>query len=96
MTGGPGCSSLVALFNENGPYIIQDDLSLKLNPYSWNARANILFIDQPVNTGFSYSDFGDIGVVTEAEMAQDMWEFFQNFFKQYPKYANLPFYVSND
>lgn len=29
---------------------------------------------QPVNTGFSYSSGGDIGVVTEKQMAQDMWE----------------------
>lgn len=96
MTGGPGCSSLVALFNENGPYHIQEDLSLKLNPHSWNKKANILFIDQPVGTGFSYSDFGEIGVVSEKQMAQAMYEFFQGFFAKYPQYQENPFFVTGE
>lgn len=96
MTGGPGCSSLVALFYENGPYHIQDDLSLTLNPYSWNTRANVLYIDQPVNTGFSYADFGDLGVISEQDMADNMYEFFQIFFQQYPKYANNPFFITGE
>jgi len=96
MTGGPGCSSLVALFNENGPYTINEDLSLSINPYSWNSNANVLWIDQPTNTGYSYSDFGDIGVTNEDEMAADMYEFFQTFFRKYPKYKSLPFYVTGE
>lgn len=31
LTGGPGCSSEMALFYENGPFSINDDLSLKYN-----------------------------------------------------------------
>jgi len=93
MTGGPGCSSLLALFYENGPYKIEKDLSLSINPYSWNTNATVLWIDQPVGTGFSYSDGLDPGVVTEAEMAENMYEFFQKFFSAYPKYASKDFYI---
>lgn len=43
MTGGPGCSSEVALFGENGPCSVNaggnDTIT---NPYSWNTNANIL------------------------------------------------------
>lgn len=53
LTGGPGCSSEIALFTENGPFTIKDDLSLKINPHSWNNNANLLYIDQPLGTGFS-------------------------------------------
>ena len=53
LTGGPGCGSEVALFFENGPFNINEDLTLKKNPYSWNSVANVIFIDQPIGTGFS-------------------------------------------
>ena len=52
LTGGPGCS--LAIFYENGPFKINDNLTLKLNPYSWNTNANMLYVDQPVGTGYSY------------------------------------------
>lgn len=96
MTGGPGCSSLVALFYENGPYHISKTgplTNFTLNPYSWNTAANILFIDQPVGAGYSYADPGDPGVFTEKAMAENMWEFFQNFFVAYPKYSKLQFFI---
>jgi len=96
MTGGPGCSSLVALFYENGPYHVYSNLSVSLNPYSWNSIANVLWIDQPVGTGFSYADSGDLGVVTEEQMANNMYEFLQKFMTAYPKYQNLSFYITGE
>ena len=46
LTGGPGCASEIALFYENGPYAFNDDgTTLKMNPYSWNNEANLLYVD---------------------------------------------------
>ena len=36
MTGGPGCSSELAVFYENGPFHIRDDLTLEDNPFGWD------------------------------------------------------------
>ncbi|MFS7901313.1 putative carboxypeptidase C [Helianthus anomalus] len=36
LTGGPGCSSELALFYENGPFKIQKDSSLVWNEYGWD------------------------------------------------------------
>ena len=56
MTGGPGCSSEVALFGENGPCSVNANGTGTIrNPYSWNSRANVIYIDQPAGTGFSYA-----------------------------------------
>ena len=36
LTGGPGCSSELALFYENGPFQIADNLSLAWNDFGWD------------------------------------------------------------
>jgi carboxypeptidase C (cathepsin A) len=43
------------LFHGTGPCSVNaDSKSTTLNPHSWNNEANMLYIDQPVQTGFSY------------------------------------------
>eukprot|EP00494_Astrolonche_serrata_P030904 UN31172 len=91
MTGGPGCSSEVALFGENGPCKVnKNGTDTTLNTYSWNSQANLLYIDQPAGTGFSYGtgmDHDEEGVAT------DMYDFLQQFFKAHSEYAKLPFFA---
>ncbi|KAH9480091.1 Carboxypeptidase S1 [Psilocybe cubensis] len=75
--GGPGSSSMIGLFQEHGPCrITNDSLSVAHNPFSWNNEANVLYIDQPIGTGFSY---GDATVGTSQEAAADVWSFLQIF-----------------
>ncbi|RMZ67042.1 carboxypeptidase s1 [Pyrenophora seminiperda CCB06] len=54
LNGGPGSDSLIGLFEENGPCFITENLTATYNPYSWNNISNMLYISQPVGTGFSY------------------------------------------
>ena len=55
MNGGPGSSSMIGLLQEHGPcFINADSNSTTLNPWSWNTEVNMLYVDQPVQTGFSY------------------------------------------
>lgn len=96
LTGGPGCSSELALFYENGPYTINKDLSLSTNPYSWNSFANLLFVDQPVGTGFSYADSSFDYVIDETQIANEMYTFLQNFLQMYPQYRGLDFFISGE
>ena len=82
LTGGPGCASELAVFFENGPWKINDDLSLRKNPYSWNEHSNIVYIDQPVGTGFSNipsSSQGDYDT-SEYQIAIDFYNFTLKFY----------------
>jgi len=93
MTGGPGCASTLALFAENGPYQVQSDLTLKLNTYSWNTFANLLYVDQPVGTGFSFVNDQYGYVDDEAGVSSAMYQFLQLFFAKFPQYSKLPFFI---
>ncbi|KAJ7552000.1 hypothetical protein O6H91_06G037700 [Diphasiastrum complanatum] len=53
LNGGPGCSSLIGCFYELGPWRVQENCTLQPNPGAWNRRCGILFIDNPLGTGFS-------------------------------------------
>lgn len=54
--GGPGNAAVEGALTENGPcYVNADGNSTTKNPFSRNNRVNMLYIDQPVGAGFSYS-----------------------------------------
>jgi cathepsin A (carboxypeptidase C) len=55
LNGGPGCSSMTGLLMELGPCSVdKETLETVVNPYSWNNNATVIFLDQPIGTGFSY------------------------------------------
>ena len=91
LTGGPGCSSTLALLTENGPCSVNDDgESTSVNPYSWTETAHVLWLDQPAGVGYSYGAETDSN---EAMVAEDAYYFFQAFFQTYPEYQSSPLYI---
>ena len=98
LNGGPGCSSLFALFAENGPLLLNESLSLIPNPYSWNKHANVLYLDQPVGTGFSYLQNNISGyATTDAEVAAGAYRALLDFFTNaFPLLASNAFYITGE
>ena len=45
-SGGPGCSSELAAFYENGPYQVNENLTVKANAYGWDNAGSIIYVDQ--------------------------------------------------
>lgn len=103
LQGGPGCSSLLGLYFENGPFKLKtdsnnpDDLpTIVENPYSWNNKANLLFIDQPFGSGFSYTDDSSLYITTMEEMANYLYDALLDFFKLHPSLSGRPFFLSGE
>lgn len=70
---------------EIGPYRLKDDKTLVLNDGSWHEFANLLFVDNPVGTGFSYVDT-DSYVTELDQMADQFVTFLEKWFALFPEY----------
>jgi cathepsin A (carboxypeptidase C) len=94
LNGGPGCSSSTGLLFELGPcHLTENGLNTTENEHSWNTHANMIFLDQPVEVGFSYTDDGST-VNTSPVAGQDVHAFMQLFLTRFPEYASLPFHLA--
>ncbi|CAO3648403.1 unnamed protein product [Mucor hiemalis] len=94
LNGGPGCSSMLGLWMELGPCQVNSFGNDTIrNPYSWNTAANLIFLDQPVNVGYSY---GKTKVKSTLESGRDVYAFLQLFFSEYSEYANNSFHISGE
>ncbi|KAH9046623.1 Alpha/Beta hydrolase protein [Lactarius hengduanensis] len=75
--GGPGCSSLAGFLQENGPISWQYGQAKPTpNPLSWTNLGHMLWVEQPVGTGFSQ---GVPNIHNEIELAAQLVGFFQQF-----------------
>jgi cathepsin A (carboxypeptidase C) len=95
LTGGPGCSSEVAIFAENGPFSVKEDLSLLRNDFSWNNKANVLYVDQPVGTGFSKAADQDY-TKSETEVAIDFRLFLLGFLDKHPELKGRELFITGE
>jgi vitellogenic carboxypeptidase-like protein len=94
LQGGPGCSSLFGVFCENGPFEATND-GLRKREYAWTNKYHMLYIDQPVGSGFSYPEDEDNGYIgTEVEVGEQLYEALMQFYTIFPKMRERDFYIS--
>jgi len=89
LNGGPGCSSMDGLFLELGPFRLSGSGQVAINPYSWHNAANMLFVDQPVGTGYAYTGRPDGYAKTDAAINTHFTEFLEKFFALHSRYATV-------
>ncbi|CAI5757802.1 unnamed protein product [Candida verbasci] len=94
LNGGPGCSSSTGLFFELGPSKINSTLQPVNNPFSWNNNASVIFLDQPVGVGYSYTNSEEV-VSTEAA-AKDVYVFLELFFQKFPQFIQNEFHIAGE
>ncbi|KAL8284039.1 hypothetical protein RQP46_005152 [Phenoliferia psychrophenolica] len=94
LNGGPGCSSSTGLLFELGPCSIANEgQNTTFNKYSWTESANMIFLDQPVQVGYSY---GGKSINNSPDSAKDVYAFLQLFYAKFPKFEKNDFHVAGE
>lgn len=96
LQGGPGATSLFGLFEENGPFYIGKQLKAIPREYSWHKTHHLIYIDNPVGTGFSFTDSDEGYSRNEIEVAENLYQALVQFFRLFPNLQKRPFYVSGE
>nr|XP_043635875.1 serine carboxypeptidase-like 18 [Erigeron canadensis] len=100
LSGGPGCTTLHAFFFEIGPMKIMygkyiDNVpALRLDPNSWTKTVNVLYVEAPTLTGFSYTKTPESVRSSDTVSASQTAEFVRKFIRDHPKFSNNPLYVT--
>lgn len=97
LQGGPGTTSLLGFFSEHGPYRVSSDgTRAEFRKLTWAQRYNMLYVDQPVGTGFSYTENEAGYARNDTDSGRDMLEFLQQFFTLFGDLAQNEFYVTGE
>uniref|UniRef100_A0A5B7AP11 Putative serine carboxypeptidase-like 18 n=1 Tax=Davidia involucrata TaxID=16924 RepID=A0A5B7AP11_DAVIN len=101
-SGGPGCSTFNGLIFEIGPlaFNISEYLggtpTLEYYPYSWTKTCNILFVDAPVGTGFSYATNSSAFPTSDTKSAAQTHEFLIKWFNKHPQFLGNQLFIGAD
>ena len=96
MNGGPGSTSLYGLFLEHGPFRVGPDGTLSRRRLTWASKYNVIYIDQPVGTGFSFTDSDEGHAKNETDVARDLYEFCRQFYGIFPELLDSDLYVTGE
>ena len=100
LNGGPGASSIFGNFLEIGPMRLErvNDTDSGYNLYlapegSWVEEATMIFIDQPVGTGFSY---GDTYLTSMSEASEEFTYFLGKLWDKYTDLEGKDLYMTGE
>lgn len=96
LQGGPGDSFVNTLFFGNGPYTYTHPNNISISETSWTKNYNVLYIDNPVGTGFSYSDKYDGYANTVESVVSHLYTALFQFYTLFPELKNNPFYITGE
>lgn len=98
LNGGPGCSSMGGAASENGPFSVDPDTKKAIvREISWNNKADVLYLDQPIGTGFSIAQDEKL-----AKDGEDIKKYFYQFLTKwlelddFKKYKKRPLYITGE
>jgi cathepsin A (carboxypeptidase C) len=85
---------MVGNLMEIGPCTFQhDNKTAQLNEYSWSNNANLLFLDQPLGTGFSVSSESDYEIDNAQQASVHAFEFLLQWYELYPHFKKNKLHI---
>nr|CAI5869722.1 unnamed protein product [Callosobruchus analis] len=96
LQGGPGWPSMFGLFMENGPIAVDKNSRLKIREHSWTNNHSVLYIDNPVGTGFSFTDNDDGYARNETQVGKELYIALQQFFTLFPELRKNDFFATGE
>ncbi|KZT29372.1 alpha/beta-hydrolase [Neolentinus lepideus HHB14362 ss-1] len=93
--GGPGCSSFDGLMMEIGPWRMDGEGSLNVTDGGWEEYTNVVYVDQPAGTGYSYTST-DSYVHELSDAAQQVVQFMRWFYRVFPEYKDMDTYLAGE
>ena len=95
--GGPGCSGLLGKLTEMGPFrVAANGTALDFMPYSWNREANVIFVEQPLFTGYSFSSDPGDSITTDELNAERLTTFIDRWLDKFPGWRARDLYLSSE
>ncbi|EEE64833.1 hypothetical protein OsJ_19690 [Oryza sativa Japonica Group] len=95
LEGGPGCSGFLSNFLQIGPYLLAGG-SLSPNPFAWNRRFGLLFIDSPLGTGFSVAPSPAAIPTNQSVVADHVLAALQSLYSLEPSFRARPLYLTGE
>lgn len=96
LQGGPGASSMTGLFDEIGPFKVNSAGKLEANPYTWLQNHSLVFIDNPVGTGFSFTDNAKGYVKNMSTYSNHLFSVLKQFLQIFPELRTRPLYIAGE
>ncbi|KAL7747154.1 hypothetical protein RI367_007514 [Sorochytrium milnesiophthora] len=96
LNGGPGASSLLGLFVENGPIHFDASGKPNYNKLGWQQAGNVIFLESPTGVGYSYTKDASQTVRTIDDVANQFWRFTQEFMTRFPETQKYRWWITGE
>ncbi|KAF5290402.1 hypothetical protein FQR65_LT11579 [Abscondita terminalis] len=95
LQGGPGVSSLKGALALNGAFEVTDEMELKKKKYYWSQTHSVLYIDNPVGTGFSFTN-KDGYAKNQTIIGKHLYLSLLQFFQLFPELLQNDFFITGE
>lgn len=87
---------MIANFYELGPWHVTNSLSLQPNPGAWNRIFGLLFLDNPIGTGFSVASTAQEIPTDQNAVAKHLFAAITRFVQLDPVFKHRPIYITGE